>query len=204
MKHNLPFLFLLLISLQTACAQHDIARPWDQVVIYFALTDRFFDGDASNNRPPESDPALYDPTPSDMDLYHGGDFRGLEIALENGYFNALGITAIWITPPLRNVWYAAFDSNDAPKTGYHGYWTQDFLDIDPHLTSARSLDGSSEYPDTRDGRPILPIFKLKNLSQSDRNLILSDGYSKNVDGEVFGFYRDNLIAASSMLAKPSD
>lgn len=152
MKYYLPFLFLLLISLQTAYAQHDIARPWDQDVIYFALTDRFFDGDASNNRPPESDPALYDPTQSDMDLYHGGDFRGLEIALENGYFNALGITAIWITPPLRNVWYAAFDSNDAPKTGYHGYWTQDFLDIDPHLTSARSLDGSSEYPDTRDGR----------------------------------------------------
>ena len=110
MKHYLHFLCLLLVSLQTACAQHDIARPWDQDVIYFALTDRFFDGDASNNRPPESDPALYDPTQSDMDLYHGGDFRGLEIALDNGYFNALGITAIWITPPVRNVWYAAFDS----------------------------------------------------------------------------------------------
>ena len=152
MKHYLPFLCLLIVILQTACAQHDIARPWDQDVIYFALTDRFFDGDTSNNRPPESDPALYDPTQSDMDLYHGGDFRGLEIALDNGYFNALGITAIWITPPVRNVWYAAFDSNDAPKTGYHGYWTQDFLDIDPHLTSPRSLDGNREYPDTRDGR----------------------------------------------------
>ena len=45
-----------------------------------------------------------------------------------------------------------------------------------------------EYEKADDGRPILPIFKLKNLSQSDRNLILSDGYSKNVDGEVFGFY----------------
>ena len=74
MKYYLPFIFLLLISLQTACAQHDIARPWDQDVIYFALTDRFFDGDASNNRPPESDSALYDPTQSDMDLYHGAIF----------------------------------------------------------------------------------------------------------------------------------
>lgn len=45
-----------------------------------------------------------------------------------------------------------------------------------------------EYEKAGDGRPILPIFKLKNLSQSDRNLILSDGYLKNVDGEAFGFY----------------
>ena len=73
MKYYLPFLFLLLVSLQTAYAQHDIARPWDQDVIYFALTDRFFDGDASNNRPPESDPALYDPTQSDICLLYTSD-----------------------------------------------------------------------------------------------------------------------------------
>ena len=76
----------------------------------------------------------------------------MELALESGYFNALGVTALWITPPVRNVWYSAFDSNDAPKTGHQGYWSQDFLDIDPHLVSARSLDGQREYPDSREGR----------------------------------------------------
>ena len=39
-----------------------------------------------------------------------------------------------------------------PKTGYHGYWAQDFLDIDPHWTSRRTLDGAREYEDSRDGR----------------------------------------------------
>lgn len=149
------YLFLSLsaaLLMQTACARQEISRPWNEDVIYFVMTDRFFDGDPANNRPAGSDPALYDPSQSDIDRYHGGDFRGLELALESGYFNALGVTTIWITPPVRNVWYSGSDLHGAPKTGYHGYWAQDFLDIDPHLVSARSLDGSRSYPDTREGR----------------------------------------------------
>lgn len=150
-----PYLYPMLTSLlylQTACAGPALERPWNEEVIYFLLTDRFFDGDPANNRPAGSDPALFDPAQADIDRYHGGDFRGLELALESGYFNELGVTAIWITPPVRNVWNSSFDLHDAPKTGYHGYWAQDFLDIDPHLVSARSLDGHREYPDTRAGR----------------------------------------------------
>ena len=45
-----------------------------------------------------------------------------------------------------------------------------------------------DYETASDGRPILPVFKLKNFSQSDRDTILSDGYPKRLDGEVFGFY----------------
>ena len=126
-------------------------RPWNEDVIYFALTDRFHDGDPDNNVPAGSDAAIFDRTQRDIDKYHGGDLRGLELALQSGYFQALGVTAIWITPPVRNVWYSPYD-HAGPKTGYHGYWAQDFLDIDPHLTSRRSLDGRREYPDTRDGR----------------------------------------------------
>lgn len=152
---NATFSSVLCLSLLAASAlaqPSGLSRPWSEDIIYFALLDRFHDGDPANNRPSGSDPSLYDPAQSDVDLYHGGDFRGLELALESGYFNRLGITAIWITPPVRNVWYSQFDSNDAPKTGYHGYWTQDFLDIDPHLVSRRSLDGSRTYPDNREGR----------------------------------------------------
>ncbi len=128
------------------------SRPWDREIIYFMMTDRFLDGDTSNNHPVGTPPALYDPEQLEIDLYHGGDFRGLEMALRDGYFNDLGITAIWITPPVRNVRLSQYDLNDQPKTGYHGYWTQDFLDIDPQLVSRTSLDGSKTYPDNRDGR----------------------------------------------------
>ena len=142
----------LLGAVLSASAAPPISRLWNEDIIYFALTDRFYDGDPANDLPAGSDPALYDKTQTDMRWYHGGDFRGLELALKNGYFKDLGVTALWITPPVRNVWCSPFDSDHQPKSGYHGYWAQDFLDIDPHLVSRRSLDGTREYPDSRDGR----------------------------------------------------
>jgi glycosidase len=131
-------------------AKTDLHRKWNQDIIYFAITDRFMDGDPSNNVPTESDPDLYDSNQQDINKYHGGDLRGLELALQSGYFNDLGITAIWITPPVRNAWHSCFDMG-GPKTGYHGYWAQDFLDIDPHLVSSISLAGVP-YTNDRDGR----------------------------------------------------
>lgn len=149
--HAFAFVALTIALMALAQSASGIDRPWNRDIIYFALTDRFFDGDPANNVPPGSDPALYDPAQQDVAKYHGGDLRGLEKAIASGYFEALGVTAIWITPPVRNVWNSEHDLGGA-KTGYHGYWAQDFLDIDPHLTSDRSLDGVTDYPDTRDGR----------------------------------------------------
>ncbi|NNM30245.1 MAG: hypothetical protein HKO57_12050 [Akkermansiaceae bacterium] len=126
-------------------------RAWSDDIIYFAMTDRFFDGDAGNNVPRGSEAQLYDRAQRDLDRYHGGDLRGLEKALQSGYFTDLGVTALWITPPVKNVWNSRFDVGDAAKTGYHGYWTQDFSDLDPHLTSLFSLDGR-KYPAGKEGR----------------------------------------------------
>jgi glycosidase len=154
-RRFLPALVLLAIGAalsHSALSSPAPDRPWNEDVLYFVMTDRFHDGDPENNVPDDSDPALYDRTQTEISQYHGGDFRGLELALQDGYFNDLGITAIWITPPVANVWSSHVDSDGTPKTGYHGYWAQDFLDIDPHLVSRRSLDGTREYPDTREGR----------------------------------------------------
>ncbi len=139
-----------LINVSTAQVPPLEHRPWNRDLVYFAMTDRFRDGDPANNRPAGSAPGLYDPHQIDINKYHGGDLRGLELALQENYFNDLGVTAIWITPPVKNAWHSGFDLGGA-KTGYHGYWAQDFLDIDPHLVSSRALDGTT-YPQSRDGR----------------------------------------------------
>lgn len=114
------------------------------------MTDRFFDGDPSNNVPEGCDPALYDSEQNEISHYLGGDLRGMEKAVQAGYFNKLGVTALWLTPVVRNVWRSGYDSGGW-KAGYHGYWTQDWLDIDPHLTSRTNLTGSP-YPDDAEGR----------------------------------------------------
>jgi alpha-amylase len=138
---------LLIFLLAVATAE---ARPWSDDVIYFAMADRFHDADPSNNVPEGSDPALYDATQNDISRYLGGDLRGFEKALQANYFNDLGITALWLTPVVRNVWRSGYDSGGW-KSGYHGYWAQDWLDIDPHLTSRTSLSGEP-YPDDAEGR----------------------------------------------------
>ena len=126
------------------------ARPWTDDVIYFVMTDRFLDGDPSNNQPAGRDPSLGDPDQKNINLYHGGDLRGLEAAIHSGYFNDLGVTALWLTPVVRNVWRSGYDLGGW-KSGYHGYWAQDWLDIDPHLTSRVAMDGT-EYSDDAEGR----------------------------------------------------
>ncbi len=126
------------------------ARPWSDDVIYFAMTDRFCDADPANNTPAGCDPALYDSQQEEISRYQGGDLRGMEKALQAGYFNDLGVTALWLTPVVRNVWRSGYDLGGW-KSGYHGYWAQDWLDIDPHLTSRTSLTGQA-YPDDAEGR----------------------------------------------------
>jgi len=138
------------ILLLSALISPAFARPWSDDVMYFVMTDRFLDGDPENNNPPGCDPALYDPHQKDISRYMGGDLRGLEKAIASGYFNDLGVTALWLTPVVKNVWRSGYDLGGW-KTGYHGYWTQDWLDIDPHLTSRTSLNGEP-YSDDTEGR----------------------------------------------------
>lgn len=142
--------YLILTYLLIACSTPGFARPWSDDIIYFVMTDRFLDGDRENNNPEGCDPALYDPEQRDISRYMGGDLRGLEKAISSGYFTELGVTALWMTPVVKNVWRSGYDLGGW-KTGYHGYWTQDWLDIDPHLTSRKSLNGTP-YPEGPEGR----------------------------------------------------
>ncbi|HZG58336.1 alpha-amylase family glycosyl hydrolase [Paenibacillus sp.] len=96
---------------------------WDEARIYFLLTDRFMDGDPSNNGP-EADP-------SHPEAFHGGDFRGLIDKLD--YLERLGINTIWITPIVDNVDFNKGADFNGTQYAYHGYWAKDFTKIDEHL-----------------------------------------------------------------------
>lgn len=87
-------------------------------VIYQIVTDRFVDGDSSNN--PTGD--IYNK--SDLRKYHGGDWIGITQKINDGYFTDLGVTAIWISSPVQNSDYIDPSNDGAP---YHGYWARDFF-----------------------------------------------------------------------------
>ena len=96
-------------------------------VLYLIMPDRFANGDPANDEPrrePEesrgAQPSLDRSNPR---AYHGGDLRGIRDHL--GYLKDLGVTALWLTPIVKN---------GAPQD-YHGYSAVDLYAVDPHLGS---------------------------------------------------------------------
>lgn len=103
---------------------------WDEAVVYFMMTDRFFDGNESNNT--ASGANTYGDNPG---LYHGGDFAGVTAKLD--YLQDLGVNTIWLTPIVKNIQGVAVTDegkDDVPyNAAYHGYWASDFTKLNPTL-----------------------------------------------------------------------
>ena len=97
---------------------------WQDQVIYMLFIDRFDDGDGSNN-----DQGHGEFDPGSGAHFSGGDFDGIIRRLD--YLKSLGITAIWISPPVANQWW----STPYRATGWHGYWAVNFLEVDAHFGS---------------------------------------------------------------------
>ena len=91
-------------------------------VMYLIMPDRFANGDVTNDEPPET-PGSHDR--AKPRAYHGGDLRGIREHLD--YLKELGVTALWLTPVLKNG--AAED--------YHGYGAVDLYGVEPHLGTVR-------------------------------------------------------------------
>jgi hypothetical protein len=94
----------LVLTLNANYAPEYSAGYWRNQSIYQIITDRFFDGDPSNNN------VYGGASPSTGNKTHGGDWSGVERKLD--YIKALGATAIWLSPVLKNG-NGDFD--------YHGY-----------------------------------------------------------------------------------
>ncbi|MGZ6035176.1 MAG: alpha-amylase family glycosyl hydrolase, partial [Myxococcaceae bacterium] len=101
---------------------HVPSPPWEEQVVYFVMTDRFNDGDKSND---DLGKGEFDQT--DGDKYSGGDLKGIIDKLD--YIQGMGATAVWITPPVANMWWDPLQQSG----GYHGYWARHLKKLDEHV-----------------------------------------------------------------------
>ena len=106
------------------------AADFKRETIYQIVTDRFFDGDATNNNPAQS-AGLYDATQTNWHLYWGGDLAGVQQKIS--YLAGMGVTAIWISPPVDNLNLNIPDGSGNPTAAYHGYAARDFKRIEEHF-----------------------------------------------------------------------
>ena len=103
---------------------------WRDAILYFVMLDRFKDGDTSNNM------SLGLERPAD---YQGGDLKGLTQKIEEGYFESLGVNALWITSPFDNANMAGRGSDGHDYSGYHGYWPRDLEAVESHVGTLADL-----------------------------------------------------------------
>jgi len=105
-----------------------IRGPQSDESVYFVMTDRFENGDTSNDYGgTDKSVSVSGYLPDDIGWWHGGDFKGLTKRLD--YIKSMGFTSLWITPPVVQ------KSVQGNSSAYHGYWGIDFTTVDPHLGS---------------------------------------------------------------------
>ena len=111
----------------------EVPFVWEGANIYFLLTDRFNNGDTSND-------INFDRNKETGKLrgFEGGDLKGITQKIKEGYFTNLGINAIWMTPIVEQI-HGGTDEGTGLTYGFHGYWTKDWTAIDPNYGTKEDL-----------------------------------------------------------------
>lgn len=106
---------------------------WEGANLYFLLTDRFLDGNQTQE-------IYFDRTRTTGMLrgFEGGNLRGIIQKIEEGYFDKLGVNAIWFTPIVEQI-HDGVDEGTGVTYGFHGYWTRDWTAIDPNFGTKKDL-----------------------------------------------------------------
>lgn len=144
-KYNIALLLILFlvscdekkteisVTEETSAIQHP-HFDWRAANVYFLLTDRF------NNADPTND-INFDRTNETAVLrgFEGGDLKGVTEKIKEGYFNELGVNAIWMTPVVEQI-HDGTDEGTGYTYGYHGYWTKDWTALDPNFGTQKDLE----------------------------------------------------------------
>lgn len=124
---------------------------WGNSVIYFLMTDRFANGDPANDgaygRVKDGDPQR---------SFEGGDLRGVIQKLDEGYFSALGVTALWTTPVIEQV-HQPFEEYGR-SYAFHGYWPLDWTAVDAAFGAEADFAEMVEKAHRRNIRVIVDVI----------------------------------------------
>jgi alpha-amylase len=133
---------------------------WDNATVYFALTDRFSNGDTSNDhsygRELDQNGKVYSNYLTEPATFHGGDLKGLTKKVNEGYFTKLGVNAIWITAPYEQI-HGWLGADSFRHYAYHGYYTLDYTNVDANMGTAADL---KTFIDTAHENGIRVVFDV--------------------------------------------
>lgn len=160
---------------------------WDGATVYFVITDRFCNGDSTNdvNYGRVTD---YGSERLNAATFHGGDFKGMLRKAREGYFTRLGVDVVWMTDVYEQIhgWMSGSGSvNDFPHYGYHGYYPLDYTQTDRNYGTVAEF---RELVDTLHARGIRVMLGA-NLNDP--------GYPTLLDAVQYGFAPTSLTEAEA-------
>ncbi|MEY3052754.1 MAG: hypothetical protein RLY31_2539 [Bacteroidota bacterium] len=147
----LAFLSCQPVAEQESAPVRQAPFVWENANVYFLLTDRFFNGDPHNDitlgRTLETAP---------LRGFQGGDLKGILQKLTEGYFDSLGVNAIWFTPVVEQI-HGPTDEGTGLTYGFHGYWAKDWTALDPNFGTAEDLKALVDAAHRKGIRIILDV-----------------------------------------------
>ena len=184
---------VLTLSLPFTSAMADVPTKakqasfhWNNATVYFLLTDRFNNGDKSNDL---SYGRQADAAP--LRGFMGGDLKGVTAKIKEGYFDKLGVNVLWITPPVEQI-HAGTDEGTGKSYGFHGYWARDFTKIDANLGTEADFKRLVETAHRHGIRVLLdvvmnhtgPVTEVDSVWPSDWVRTSPQCDYKNTDGAI--------------------
>ncbi|GGB16651.1 alpha-amylase [Agarivorans gilvus] len=159
-----------LLLLESATKKADKFN-WDSASVYFVITDRFYNGNPSNDNSygRSKDGA------NEIGTFHGGDIAGLTEKLD--YIEDLGINAIWITAPYEQIrgWVGGGMRGEFKHYAYHGYYAQDYTVMDQNMGSAEEF---KQFVDSAHAKGIRVVMDI---------VMNHTGYATLADMQEFKF-----------------
>jgi len=135
-------------------------RDWYDAILYSLMVDRFANGDSTNNNP------IQDHELADQVNFGGGDLDGIAQQVEKGYFERLGVTAIWLSPinQAPDKAYYEFSEPRRKYSGYHGYWPVHPTRIEPRFGGENALKSLVDKAHAR-GMSVMMDFVSNHVHQ---------------------------------------
>lgn len=152
---------------------------WDNATVYFLLTDRFRNGNKSNDhsyqRATDQNGNPLSGWETSPGTFHGGDFAGITDAINEGYFNDLGVNALWISAPYEQIHGYCDSGKGFAHYSYHGYYVLDYTEADANFGTEEEFETMVDTAHEHGLRVIIDI------------VINHSGYNTVKDMEEYNF-----------------